>query len=150
MDQTTRPPSTLVIKEAVDFSMLHPWVVRAMWVIAEEFAAARPGWPRPRITSGREGPHGAGSFHVALPYGLGADISRPDQFHGTSTEAELCVLRRIRKRLGPLFQLVTEADHYHLEVDERDLIATKVRWKHRDEILARRRAARAAARAGDG
>ena len=119
-------PATLVIKQAVDFSMLHPWVVRGVWVIAEEMAAARPTWPAARVTSGREGPHGAGSFHVATPYGLAVDIDRPDRFHGTSTEAELVVLRRIRKRLGPLFQLVIEADHYHLEADERDLIAAKV------------------------
>lgn len=117
----------MIIKPGVDFSMLHPWIVRGAWVVVEEFAAA--GYPI-GLTSGREGPHGAGSFHVAAPYGLAVDLDRPDRFQAEAAPAgydEGAILRGVRIRLGPLFQLVWEDDHYHLEADERALIASKVR-----------------------
>ena len=66
------------------------------------------------ITSGDEGTHSPSSLHYA---GQAVDIALPGT-HGMAQKATAAeVVSKLRKELGPNYDVVLERDHIHVEYD---------------------------------
>lgn len=98
---------TLEIKEGVDFAMLDPRIIPAVW----KCHAIYDQYGKPCvITSGRDSKHSCMSKHY---FGMAVDLRT--RFFSESQKIK--VSTEIRDALGKDFDVILESDHIHVEYD---------------------------------
>jgi hypothetical protein len=100
----------LAIKPGVDVGGITPEVLLGATILAEVFW--RHGVPTV-ITSCMDGKHKDGSLHYL---GRALDIRLASRFN-TTEGIDLKLLLEGRASLGEQYDLILEADHFHLEFD---------------------------------
>lgn len=98
----------LKIKDGVRITKLHPEMVRVLPTIGQAFE--KQGAKEYVITSGEEGNHMVGSLH---PEGKALDFRN----WAVSETRVPAVVRALKARLGPDFDVVSEPTHIHIEFD---------------------------------
>lgn len=95
-------------KASVRFGGLKPELVLAIMIARDIYAQYHEDF---RFTSVVDGEHGAVSYHRA---GYGMDFNAPGKQSVT-----IHILRDLKQKLGPEFDVVVEPDHWHVEFDVR-------------------------------
>lgn len=94
----------MLLKLGVSITDLKPAVRRRLTTIDQAFI--RSTGAEAVLTSTNEGTHMAGSLHYA---NLAVDIRRPAE--------PARILKELQADLGEEFDIVVEADHFHIEYD---------------------------------
>lgn len=94
----------MLIKAGVDISRLERNTRRSLYIVIKIF---HEFGEEAVITSTYEGTHGAGTLHYA---NQAYDVRLPN-------DNRSLILARIKGELGPDFDVVHEASHYHIEFD---------------------------------
>ena len=107
----------MILKQGVKIEGVKPECVVGMIVVSQYFAERKVDFV---LTSVKDGKHGENSLHYG-GYAFDARLRHLDGNSGNiSSEDRLLAMayaKDLRERLGSLFDVVVEGDHFHIEYD---------------------------------